>query len=1059
MEDETRSDAQGTAVCRTRHWLTLLWLGSCAWTLQAQTAHFSGVQSIIPATSLSNVHGVAVDAAGNVYIADSGNNRVLIETLANGSYTQSVLASNFNSPRGLAVDTAGNVYVADTLNHQVVKETLSGNSYTASTLVNGLSSPTCIALDANGNLYIADPGSNRVVLETLSGGTYTSSTIGTGFNSPNGLAVDVGGNVYIADTLNNRVVLETPSNGIYTATTIGSGLSSPAGVAVDASGNLYVADFGSSRVFKETASGGTYTQSVVGSGMSSPYGIVVDAGGAVFVANKGSDQVLRLTTTAGDFGSIAAAATSSPVTLIFTFDTAGTLASTPYLVSTRGTNALDFADAGGGSCMASAGYAAGATCTVNVKFTPRVSGARYGGVSLAGSANIPIASGYVMGTGTGPQVAFLPYTQTVVTTAVNAPRGLAVDESGSIFVADTNNQRVVRLGPSGGSYTQSVFTTSSLSFPLVGVVGGSGNFYLADTYHSRILNEVWTGSSYIEKVVISTGLDYPSGVAVDSSGNVYIADRGNGSSDLGHIYKETLSGTNTYVQSTIPFTGLSGPQSVALDAAGNLYVASTTNNLIFKGVVSPLGFAQSTVTTSSLNHPKLSIDPWGNLYIADVNNNRVLKETVSGSGFIESAVGTGLYQPNSAVGDALGNVLIADTGNNRVLKLDVADAPFLSFPATYVGDASSSQTVTLENIGNASLALLVPATGLNPSVTTHFTLAGGGGSSCPQLSALSSVASLSAGSTCLLPISFTPLTTGTLTGSLTATNNALNSPSGFETIALAGAGLAPDTTSVTLSASPNPVTAVGILTLQAGVSDTLNTGAVPTGAIAFTETYNGSTTALNSGSAVSLAGGAASVTWTATGPGVHALSASYGGTHQFAAGVSSTSVTVNAAAPSLSFATIPTKTYGVAPFFVSATSASGGAVTYAVSSGPATILGSLLTITGAGTVVLSAVQVASGDYTTASASASFMVAKTAISIVFTTSLNPSIYGDTIKLLFAFTGPGIVPTGEAILLDGATKVTTLSLDSSGSASFVPPFSIADARSHAYTVSYSGDANYF
>jgi hypothetical protein len=114
-------------------------------------------------------------------------------------------------------------------------------------------------------------------------------------------------------------------------------------------------------------------------------------------------------------------------------------------------------------------------------------------------------------------------------------------------------------------------------------------------------------------------------------------------------------------------------------------------------------------------------------------------------------------------------------------------------------------------------------------------------------------------------------------------------------------------------------------------------------------------------------------TLTLTGPGTVALSASQAASGNFAIATASTSFMVDAESPSLSFASIASKTFGDAPFTVSATSASSGAVTYAVVSGPATISGSTVTLTGAGTVVLSASQAASGNFAAASASTSFMV--------------------------------------------------------------------------------------
>ncbi len=437
----------------------------------------------------------------------------------------------------------------------------------------------------------------------------------------------------------------------------------------------------------------------------------------------------------------------------------------------------------------------------------------------------------------------------------------------------------------------------------------------------------------------------------------------------------------------------------------------------------------------------------------------MLKETVTGSSYVESTVGSGFNSPNYALSDSKGSVFVADTGNGEIVRVDSASPPALSFPPTYAGNTSSAQPVTFANIGNAPLNFAAPGSGLNPGTSPSFSLNTANGAACPQLSPVSAATSLAAGGACLLTVSFTPASAGALTGALTITDNALNAGSAVQSIPLSGTGLAPDPTSMTLSGSPSPVTAGSSLTLQATVTDTLNTGSVPSGSVTFADTYQGVTTSLNAGAQVSVSGGVATLTYAISGVGVHAIAAAYGGTNQSAAATAGTSVTAIAATPVLAFALISNRTYGVAPFAVTATSASSGAVTYTVTSGPAVLAGNVLTITGAGTVVLSAVQAANGNFSSASAGTSFTVSKAAVAIVSTSSLNPSIFGDSVTLSFQFTGAGAVPSGTATLKDGATAVATLSLNAGGRSTFTPAITLAGAAAHLYTVSYVGDANYF
>lgn len=235
--------------------------------------------------------GVAVDTAGNVYVADSNNNMIrkitpagAVSTLAGTNTAWGFLngtgtAATFNWPQGIAVDTAGNVYVADTSNHAIRKitpvgvvSTLAGTGTAGS--ANGaaasatFSSPYGVAVDAAGNVYVADTGNH--LIRKIAGGqvtTFAGSTLagafggfanGTGtssmFDAPMDVAVDGVGNVYVADAANQLIRLITP-NGVVTTLagttkTMGSRdgpalsatFTSPKGVAVDSAGNVYVSD-------------------------------------------------------------------------------------------------------------------------------------------------------------------------------------------------------------------------------------------------------------------------------------------------------------------------------------------------------------------------------------------------------------------------------------------------------------------------------------------------------------------------------------------------------------------------------------------------------------------------------------------------------------------------------------------------------------------------------------------------------------------------------------------------------------------------------------------------
>ena len=243
----------------------------------------------------SSPHGMAVDAAGNIYVADAGNHCIrkispngVSTTFAgstNSGYADGIGANaQFNSPSGVAVDAWGNVYVADSDNHCIrkispdgVSTTLAGSTnsgYADGTGTNAqFDNPTGVAVDAAGNVYVVDQNNHRIrqispngVVRTLAGGS-PGYADGTGanaqFRNPSGVAVDAMGNVYVADFLNHRIRQVSPDGVVRTLAGSGSPGSvdgiganaqfyNPIRVAVDASGNVYVADWFNNRIRKIT---------------------------------------------------------------------------------------------------------------------------------------------------------------------------------------------------------------------------------------------------------------------------------------------------------------------------------------------------------------------------------------------------------------------------------------------------------------------------------------------------------------------------------------------------------------------------------------------------------------------------------------------------------------------------------------------------------------------------------------------------------------------------------------------------------------------------------------
>jgi len=259
-------------------------------TLAGTAGDYGGADGPGCAARFNSPYGVAADASGNVYVADTGNDAIrkitpagLVTTLAgqagsSGSADGTGRAARFNWPSGVAVDGAGNVYVADNGNDTIRKITPIGMVTTLAGMaghfgrsdgVGGaarFSNPYGVAVDASGNVYVADTYNHTIrkatpwgVVTTLAGAAgHYGSADGTGhtarFSSPTGVTVDASGNVYVADSFNDTIREITPAGAVRTlmgtAGRIGSAdgvgravrFTWPTGVAVDAWGVLYVTD-------------------------------------------------------------------------------------------------------------------------------------------------------------------------------------------------------------------------------------------------------------------------------------------------------------------------------------------------------------------------------------------------------------------------------------------------------------------------------------------------------------------------------------------------------------------------------------------------------------------------------------------------------------------------------------------------------------------------------------------------------------------------------------------------------------------------------------------------
>ncbi len=256
-----------------------------------------------PATSaqLNSPSGVAVDSAGNWYIADTANNRVRMVTPAGviSTIVGTGNASQLNGPRAVAVDSANNLYIADTGNNTVRKRTPGG---TITSIGGQLNNPVSVATDSQGSVYIADSGNNRIVQVTATGTASTFAKI----DAPLAVAVDAAGNVVAADATQ---IWKVASDG--TSSSLISGLSSPGAMAFASDGTLMIADSGAN-VVRLLSTLGTLT-TIAGSGaagfsgdgspalsaqLNAPAGVAIGANGTILVADSANNRIRSLTPSA-----------------------------------------------------------------------------------------------------------------------------------------------------------------------------------------------------------------------------------------------------------------------------------------------------------------------------------------------------------------------------------------------------------------------------------------------------------------------------------------------------------------------------------------------------------------------------------------------------------------------------------------------------------------------------------------------------------------------------------------------------------------------------------------
>ncbi|WP_143822349.1 NHL domain-containing protein [Mucilaginibacter pedocola] len=756
---------------------------------------------------------MAKDASLNIYVADAKNNLIrkitpagVVTTFAGSGVAGSAngigTAASFNNPVGLSSDPAGNLYVADKGNNLIRKITPDGEVTTfAGSLTAGavnatgtaarFNAPVAIATDVTSNIYVAEEGNNLIrkitplgVVTTLAGSGVAGFVNGTGteasFNKPAGLAVDFSGSVYVADQANNviRKILKTGvvstfagsgTAGAVNGTGEAASFNAPYGLTIDDGGSLYVADQTNHRIRKvniyaqvTTIAGGAasgITNSIGSTAQfQTPVGVVFDGKANLYVTDSGNNLVRKIAITGYRYTPSLPAGLSLSVTT-------GVITGTP---TTAGTNTY--------SIIGYNGYGSStATLAITVLPAPAAPAISYNGnktfvVDSAIEPVVPANSGGAIPATVFAQVSTVAGNAGVTgatngtgtAATFNGPRGLLVDTAGNLFVTDANNFLIRKITPAGvvttyagrgtAGATGGALLSSSFNNAKGITMDVYGNIYIGDTGNERIRKitpegavSTFVGSStagFVNAGGTAARFNSPKGVATDAAGNIFVADQGN------YVIRRITTGSTV---STFAGSGVSGsangtgtaasfssPVGVAVDGAKNVYVTdgALLRKITSAGVVTTLaGGAASpqdgTGTAAGFtNLTGICIDRKGNLYVIDVSKIRKVTPagvvtTIAGSSTDGAVNGVGTAalfgNPYGIATDNNGYLYVADTDNQLIRKIAISG--FTITPALPAGLVFDSATGTISGTPvTAQAATSYQVTGYGPTGSSTTTL-------------------------------------------------------------------------------------------------------------------------------------------------------------------------------------------------------------------------------------------------------------------------------------------------------------------------------------------------
>ncbi len=691
----------------------------------------SGSSQAVPANgaeataiSLDSPNGLVFDSAGNLYIADTDDDIILevsvagqVSTIAGNGVEGfagdggSATSAQLDTPEGVAVDANGNIYIADTHNNRI-REVSGGTIATiAGTGVPGFSGdggvaasamldmPVAVCVDAQGNIYIADTNNDRIreitggVINTVAGnglqsysgdgGPATSAAL----DSPTGVAVDSALNIYIGDTHNQRVRMVTATSGSITTiagtgikgftadgSSLSAALASPSGLWVDASGTVYVADADNNRI--RTISGGTVV-TIAGNGAQGFSGdsgaatgatlntprAVTTIGNSTFFSDTLNNRVRELNagtinTTGGQPGSTSESLLigGSPSAVYGT----GSLAATFSNNGQVGTGMVTFYD-GTGPGPALIGSVALSSNAASINTGMLAAGTHYIVASYAGdSKNPPIVSGVYVFTVTQAQLTAVANSVSLlygqaIPTLTGTLSGVLPQDSGNVSAVFTTT---AALNSDPGTYPISVSLTGSAAGNYTVTLGsGSGSVTIskAPTTTTLMANSstpVLGTGAILTATVASTTSGTPAGTVI-----FY-----NGATQLNTTPAALSNGVATLTVTTLPVGAFS---LTAVYSGSQDFIASTSSALAGTVLSPDFGIAATPATQAVL--PTRSVNY--TLTVTPVNSTFVYPVTLSASGLPNGVTAT--FTPSATVATGAGTatvLLTLSAGNSALLQ-------------------------------------------------------------------------------------------------------------------------------------------------------------------------------------------------------------------------------------------------------------------------------------------------------------------------------------------------------------------------------------------------------